>query len=135
MLRGFAAWMKETDPDVISGWNFLDFDLPYLIRRMEMLGLDPSTLARLSGPTERNTLRGRAVFDLLSAYRKMQGAQRNPTGWMPWPSPRSAIRRSGTGAPSASSGEKTPACWWNTTSRTSSSARHQWEEPDHRVLP
>jgi DNA polymerase I len=76
MLRGFAAWMKETDPDVISGWNFLDFDLPYLVRRMEMLGLDPSTLARLSGPTERNALRGRAVFDLLSAYRKMQGAQR-----------------------------------------------------------
>jgi DNA polymerase I len=76
MLQGFSAYLKETDPDVVSGWNFLEFDLPYLVRRMNVLGLDPSSLARLEGSTERNTLRGRAVFDLLSAYRKMHGTLR-----------------------------------------------------------
>jgi DNA polymerase I len=76
MLRGFAAYLKECDPDIVSGWNFLEFDLPYLIRRMDVLGLDPSSMARLEGPTERTTLRGRAVFDLLAAYRKMHGTLR-----------------------------------------------------------
>jgi DNA polymerase I len=71
MLQGFSAYMKERDPDIVSGWNFLEFDLPYIIRRMDVLGLAPSSLARLEGPTERTTLRGRAVFDLLVAYRKM----------------------------------------------------------------
>jgi DNA polymerase I len=76
MFGGFAQYMKEKDPDILSGWNFLEFDLPYLMKRMETLGLDPTTLARLGGPTERNALRGRAVFDLLQAYRKMHATQR-----------------------------------------------------------
>jgi DNA polymerase I len=76
MLGGFATYLKETDPDILSGWNFLEFDLPYLLKRMEVLGLDPASLARLGGPTERNALRGRAVFDLLQAYRKMHAIQR-----------------------------------------------------------
>jgi DNA polymerase I len=76
MLCGFATYLGETDPDILSGWNFLEFDLPYLLKRMDSLGLDPSTLARLGGLTERNALRGRAVFDLLQAYRKMHGTQR-----------------------------------------------------------
>lgn len=76
MLVGFSTYLKETDPDVLSGWNFLEFDLPYLMKRMDALGLDPTSLARLGGPTERNALRGRAVFDLLQAYRKMHATQR-----------------------------------------------------------
>ena len=76
MLAGLATYLRETDPDILSGWNFLEFDLPYLLKRMQSLGLDPGTLARLGGPTERNALRGRAVFDLLQAYRKMHATQR-----------------------------------------------------------
>jgi DNA polymerase, archaea type len=75
MLGGFATYLKETDPDILSGWNFLEFDLPYLMKRMEALGLDPATLARLGGKTERNALRGRAVFDLLQSYRKIHATQ------------------------------------------------------------
>ncbi|MDD1706398.1 MAG: DNA-directed DNA polymerase [Methanoregulaceae archaeon] len=76
MLGGFAMYLRETDPDILSGWNFLEFDLPYLLKRMGAIGLDPASLARLGGPTERNALRGRAVFDLLQAYRKMHATQR-----------------------------------------------------------
>jgi len=76
MLAGLVSYLKENDPDILSGWNFLEFDLPYLVKRIESLGMDPAALARLGGQTERNALRGRAVFDLLQAYRKMHATQR-----------------------------------------------------------
>ncbi|MDD1694043.1 MAG: DNA-directed DNA polymerase [Methanoregula sp.] len=71
MLRAFATYLVARDPDVLSGWNFVDFDMPYITGRMEKLGLRPDSLARIPGQTERNALRGRALFDLLSAYKKM----------------------------------------------------------------
>ena len=76
MLRAFARYITERDPDVLSGWNFTEFDMPYISQRMERLGLQPSQLARLSGMTERNALRGRALFDLLTAYKKMHLSQK-----------------------------------------------------------
>ncbi len=71
MLRAFAAYIIARDPDVLSGWNFVDFDMPYIMNRMEKLGLRADSLARIPGMTERNALRGRALFDLLTAYKKM----------------------------------------------------------------
>jgi len=76
MLKGFAGYIHHRDPDILSGWNFLEFDMPYLRKRMESLGLQVTGLSRLEGPTERNTLRGRALFDLLSAYKKMHSTQK-----------------------------------------------------------
>jgi len=76
MLEGFSSYLRERDPDILSGWNVLEFDIPYLVKRMIALGLSPASLARLEGATERNTLRGRTIFDLLPAYRKIQGVQR-----------------------------------------------------------
>jgi DNA polymerase I len=76
MLRAFTRYITERDPDVLSGWNFTEFDMPYLSQRMEHLGLRPDSLARIPGMTERNALRGRALFDLLTAYRKMHLSQK-----------------------------------------------------------
>ena len=78
MLDGFLAYLSERDPDVLTGWNSNDFDLPYLIDRLGELdgnGMDPSRLARVGdvwhddwgGPT----VKGRATFDLLYAYQRM----------------------------------------------------------------
>ncbi|MDD1717970.1 MAG: DNA-directed DNA polymerase, partial [Methanoregulaceae archaeon] len=75
MIRGLAEYFRTTDPDIVSGWNFADFDMPYLTRRMEVLGLSPTSLSRMEGQTERTAIRGRALFDLLQAYRRMQGVQ------------------------------------------------------------
>jgi DNA polymerase I len=77
MLKAFALYISQRDPDILSGWNFVEFDMPYIMNRMEKLGL-PATdlLARLKGMTERNALRGRALFDLLTAYKKMHGTLR-----------------------------------------------------------
>ncbi len=76
MLERFAVYLREKDPDIVSGWNFLEFDLPYLRNRMEAVGLDPATLSRMEWQTERAALRGRATFDLLAAYRKMHATQK-----------------------------------------------------------
>jgi len=76
MLIAFARYLTERDPDIVSGWNILVFDIPYVITRMERLGLNPTSLARLEEKTERVALRGRALFDLLDAYKKMHGSQK-----------------------------------------------------------
>jgi DNA polymerase I len=76
MLLAFARYLKERDPDIVSGWNILVFDIPYVTARMERLGVNPTSLARLEERTERVALRGRALFDLLDAYKKIQVSQK-----------------------------------------------------------
>jgi DNA polymerase I len=76
MLRGLVDYIKERDPDILSGWNFVEFDIPYILQRMAALGLRGEDLARLPGQTARNAVRGRSIFDLLGAYRKMHQAQK-----------------------------------------------------------
>jgi DNA polymerase I len=77
LLTAFAAYISTRDPDVLSGWNFVEFDMPYIMGRMKKLGLSPASLARLSGQSEReDALRGRALFDLLTAYKKIHSTQK-----------------------------------------------------------
>ncbi|HUU75363.1 MAG TPA: DNA-directed DNA polymerase [Methanoregulaceae archaeon] len=76
MLKGFAGYIRRHDPDILSGWNFVEFDMPYVRKRMEALGMQVTMLSRLEGQVERNALRGRALFDLLSAYKKMHATQK-----------------------------------------------------------
>lgn len=76
MLHALAKYITIRDPDILSGWNFTGFDMPYLTGRMERLGIRTDSLARIPGQTERNALRGRALFDLLMAYKKMHLTQK-----------------------------------------------------------
>jgi DNA polymerase I len=76
MLNAFVKYVQERDRIFLSGWNFVEFDMPYITARMEKLGIVPTVLARLPGQTERTALRGRAVFDLLQAYKKMHSTQK-----------------------------------------------------------
>lgn len=41
MLRQWVAYVAEQDPDMLTGWNINDFDLPYLIDRMKLLEVSP----------------------------------------------------------------------------------------------
>jgi DNA polymerase I len=84
MLDAFLTYVERTDPDVLTGWNFEDFDAPYLIDRLDVLDaradvdadVDPTRLSRVGevwrsdwgGPT----VKGRVVFDLLYAYKRTQ---------------------------------------------------------------
>ena len=80
MLDAFVEYLGGTDPDVLTGWNFEDFDAPYLLDRMEELDdgtqydLSVDRLSRIGevwrsgwgGPA----IKGRVVFDLLYAYKR-----------------------------------------------------------------
>jgi len=82
MLAAFLDYIEETNPDVLTGWNFDDFDAPYLIDRLDRLDagtehdLDYNRLSRVEevwrsdwqGPD----IKGRVVFDLLYAYQQTQ---------------------------------------------------------------
>ncbi|MEF8782875.1 MAG: DNA polymerase domain-containing protein [Haloarculaceae archaeon] len=82
MLAAFLDYIDETDVDLMTGWNFADFDAPYLIDRLDELDggtdhdLDYNRLSRVDtvwrsdwqGPD----IKGRVVFDLLYAYQRTQ---------------------------------------------------------------
>jgi DNA polymerase I len=81
MLSDYLEYVDDTDPDVLTGWNFDDFDAPYLIARIDRLAgrdddLDSDRLSRVDevwdsgwgGPD----VKGRVVFDLLYAYQRTQ---------------------------------------------------------------
>jgi DNA polymerase I len=82
MLGSFLNYIEGTDPDILTGWNFTDFDAPYLIDRLDVLAdrndtdhdLSYDRLSRVDevwrsdwqGPD----VKGRVVFDLLYAYQR-----------------------------------------------------------------
>ena len=83
MLDAFVSYIQDTDPDVLTGWNFEDFDAPYFLDRLEVLqsydhdyDLSIERLSRVDevwrsdwgGPD----VKGRVVFDLLYAYKRTQ---------------------------------------------------------------
>jgi len=80
MLDAFIEYVDDTDPDLLTGWNFEDFDAPYVLDRLEVLDdgsqydLSADRLSRIGevwrsgwgGPD----IKGRVVFDLLYAYKR-----------------------------------------------------------------
>ncbi|PSQ29638.1 hypothetical protein BRD16_09610 [Halobacteriales archaeon SW_6_65_46] len=76
MHEDYLDYLDETDPDVLTGWNFDDFDAPYYVARLAELGLESDRLSRVDevwdsgwgGPN----IKGRVVFDLLYAYERRQ---------------------------------------------------------------
>ncbi|WP_246999478.1 DNA-directed DNA polymerase [Halosolutus gelatinilyticus] len=81
MLDAFIEYIRETDPDVLTGWNFEDFDAPYLLDRLEELqgshheyDLSIDRLSRVDEVWRSNwggpDIKGRVVFDLLYAYQR-----------------------------------------------------------------
>jgi DNA polymerase-2 len=51
MLSAFIRDIQAADPDILTGWNFLDFDFPVLAKRCETLGLS-FTLGRSGEPAK-----------------------------------------------------------------------------------
>ncbi|CAJ0596400.1 unnamed protein product [Cylicocyclus nassatus] len=78
LLNAFLAYLKQTDPDILTGWNFTSFDANYIFTRAKHLGFPADCFARLPGAgTDREpAMRGRILFDLLAAYKKMQSSQK-----------------------------------------------------------
>ncbi|RQG91969.1 DNA-directed DNA polymerase [Natrarchaeobius chitinivorans] len=82
MLEAFIEYVRETDGDVLTGWNFEDFDAPYFLDRLEELDgshhdydLSIDRLSRVDEVWRSNwggpDIKGRVVFDLLYGYQRM----------------------------------------------------------------
>ncbi|KAM8794769.1 DNA polymerase delta catalytic subunit [Eudromia elegans] len=84
LLKAFAEFLRVVDPDIVTGYNVQNFDLPYLLRRAQVLQVDEATLlgrtrgrrsllrdvtfqSRQLGRREnkRVTMEGRVTLDLL----------------------------------------------------------------------
>ncbi len=83
MLYGFMDYICDKDPDLLTGWNFTNFDAPYIINRMNAIGIRPSKLSRLGAvwtnkrsQFETPTIKGRIAFDLLYGYKKTHFSQK-----------------------------------------------------------
>ena len=71
MMKALGGYVLARYSDILTGWNFTFFDLPYIIERLKALGLRMDMISRLAGVNERNPVRGRIAFDLLEGYKKM----------------------------------------------------------------
>ncbi len=72
LLLDFAEYIKSTDPDIITGWNSTEFDIPYILGRFDKLGIPRNALSRLNTTnTDRVEIKGRQLFDLLAGYKRM----------------------------------------------------------------
>jgi len=73
LLTAFSLYVEFIDPDILTGWNILGFDLPYLANRAAVIGADIRRLSPLRKVTPRH-VSGRAVIDMLEAYRRWKQA-------------------------------------------------------------
>ena len=78
MLHDFVVFVKKTDPDILSGWNFVSFDLFYIMNRLNKLGFDYKKLSNFEQftltPGDNNqparvNLAGYVCLDQLDLYR------------------------------------------------------------------
>ncbi len=79
VLEAFFSWLIRTDPDILIGWNVVNFDLDFLERRCRDLGLifamgrggERATILPAGGPggTRVARLPGRVVLDGIDALR------------------------------------------------------------------
>lgn len=83
LLRLFVERVRDLDPDVLTGWNVIDFDFAVLLRRMAHFGVE-ATLGRTRDAAfmrdgrgffngSRVQVRGRQVLDALRLVRAMPG--------------------------------------------------------------
>lgn len=104
MLRAFFKFLKKTRPDLITGWYFEDFDIPYIINRCKRLGIDDylqmSACLKVysvkpkkkddDGENKkdfdrheyRNHIGGTTIFDMKWGYTRLQGLHSEGNGLM-----------------------------------------------------
>jgi DNA polymerase I len=83
MLKSFCEYILDRDFDVITGWNFSDFDARYLVNRLDVISnnqsqvpIDKKDISDLGSAYDDGyfgaKIKGMAVLDLLSAYQNLQ---------------------------------------------------------------
>ena len=95
MLLSFVHLLELLDPDILTGWfssgqlegrkRVGGFDYPYIMARMSMLGLNYKSLSPIGQayltPEGVATIKGRVLFDLHPAYKKIQKPTKELKSW------------------------------------------------------
>lgn len=77
MLEKFVEIIEQYDPDIITGYNLKDFDIPYVFKRLEKYDI-PKSIGRCEQPARCNkygnstnvTIKGRVVVDPYQIIKK-----------------------------------------------------------------
>jgi len=82
MLSDYMKFVRETDPDILTGWFFVKYDMKEIIKGIHSVGLKPSSLSPIKsayligekvGKYEENiAIKGRVLWDMLKAYASLQ---------------------------------------------------------------
>ncbi len=83
MLQAYVKFVRETDPDLFTGWYYKDFDMPEIIRNLNISKIGAAGLSPLNkcymkedpikGKDELEPIcQGRIVWDMLEAYADLQ---------------------------------------------------------------
>jgi len=75
LMNKFIRYLKETDPDFITGWNAISYDLLYIFNRLPQLGMDSSMMSKfkefwVDGEKALCNLVGMVPLDQLALYKK-----------------------------------------------------------------
>ena len=78
-LLGILAYIKAEDPDVLTGYNVMDFDILYLMNRMKRLGIDFKKLSPLKSVyvddyTKDIFIKGRVILDMYNGYKQFRSS-------------------------------------------------------------
>jgi len=78
MLRKFKEFIMKTDPDMLTGFNVIKYDMKYIVNRMLKLGISPHEMCRAKSYVRFKyipfkdynecVMKGRVIFDLSYAY-------------------------------------------------------------------
>jgi len=76
MLRSFFARLKSDSVDFLAGWNVNGFDIPYIVNRMNRLGMKPNELSPFGicsadSRSGRNEIIGYVVMDQLKLFKEL----------------------------------------------------------------
>ena len=77
LISGFVSDLHQFNPDIITGWNVINFDMCYIFNRMPKLGLDPNTLSQfgdvyIDGDTQFANVPGYVIIDMCKLYKHLQ---------------------------------------------------------------
>jgi len=75
MLNSFCKFIKNEQPDIISGWNIYHFDIPYLISRMHYLNVNYSILSPINEVyifQGTPIIKGLNIFDVMKSFKRLQ---------------------------------------------------------------
>lgn len=78
MMENFIYQFKKINPDMVTGWNVVKYDIKYILNRLYRLGINPAELSpvkQIDSEMKYNSntpIKGIICFDLLFGYKKIK---------------------------------------------------------------